>query len=116
MVERLTFNKDTRGNQAVASSNGKKFTKVSSGPYIFKMGKKFTVLPHALVPKHVKLNDTEVKKLFEKYSITAKELPKILKADPVVTELNVDAGDVIKIVRQSKTAGETVYYREVVDE
>ena len=80
------------------------------------MGKKFKAEAHHLVPKHVKLSDAEAKKLFEKYNITAKELPKILNTDPVVEELNVKAGDVIKVVRKSGTAGETAYYRGVIDE
>ena len=93
------------------------FTKVSSGPLIiYKMGKKFKAGSHILVPKHVKLSDTETKKLLEKYNITAKELPKILIIDPVAVELNAKAGDIIKIPRKSRTAGETVYYREVIHE
>ncbi|MBR9683012.1 DNA-directed RNA polymerase subunit H [Candidatus Woesearchaeota archaeon] len=80
------------------------------------MGKTFNVEAHHLVPKHTKLSDAETKKLFEKYNITSKELPKILDTDPVIESLGAKAGDVIKVNRASETAGETVYYREVVDE
>ena len=69
---------------------------------------------HILVPKHAKLSETEKKQLFEKYNISIKELPKINKKDPGIAHLNVKEGDVIKIERESPTAGKTVYYRGVV--
>lgn len=80
-----------------------------------KMGKTFKASSHNLVPKHVKLSDNEVKKLLEKYNITVKELPKILKEDPAIGELNTKPGEVIKIIRKSRTAGEATYYRVVVN-
>ena len=70
---------------------------------------------HILVPKHSKLSETEKKQLFEKYNISLKELPKILKKDPAIADLKVKEGDVIKIERNSPTAGKTVYYRGVVN-
>lgn len=79
------------------------------------MGKKFKAESHILVPRHVKLSSAEAKKLLEKYDITTKELPKILRTDPAIAELTINTGDVIKIIRKSKTAGEAIYYREVVN-
>ena len=70
---------------------------------------------HILVPRHSKLSETEKKQLFEKYNISLKELPKILKKDPAIADLKVKEGDVIKIERNSPTAGKTVYYRGVVN-
>jgi len=75
---------------------------------------KFKVEDHILVPKHSKLGDKEKKELLEKYKITLSELPKILKNDPAIKELGVKQGDVIKIVRQSPTAGESIFYRSVI--
>lgn len=80
------------------------------------MGKAFKVESHGLVPKHIKLSEAEKKKLLEKYIITVKELPKILRNDPIILEVDAKAGDVIKIVRRSPVAGETFYYRAVVNE
>lgn len=80
------------------------------------MAKTFKTTSHELVPKHIKLNETEKKKLFEAYGISVKELPKIFKDDPALAELDVKVGDVVKIVRKSPTAGETVYYRGVINE
>lgn len=80
------------------------------------MGKTFKLGIHTLVPKHVKLSEGEAKKLLEKYHITVKELPKILRTDPAIAELKVKPGDVIKIFRKSEKSGEAVYYRGVVNE
>jgi len=73
-------------------------------------------LNHYLVPKQSKLNDSEKEKLFEKYKISLKELPKISVTDPSITHLDTKPGDVIKIIRESKTAGEAIYYRGVIDD
>jgi DNA-directed RNA polymerase subunit H len=42
-------------------------------------------------------------------------LPKILKTDAAIRELDAKPGDVIKVVRVSPTAGESVFYRVVAD-
>ena len=73
------------------------------------------MISHSLVPKHIKLNETEKKKLFEQYKISVRELPRIIQTDPAIASLNAKAGDVIKIIRRSETAGETAYYRGVVN-
>ncbi len=80
------------------------------------MEKKFKSSSHRLVPKHTKLSESETKKILERYKVTIKELPKILKSDPVLDNLDVKSGDVIKISRKSPTAGETIYYRGVINE
>ncbi len=71
---------------------------------------------HELVPKHEKLSDKEAKAFLEKYHATMKELPKIYINEPALRPLSVKAGDIIRITRKSRTAGETVFYRGVVDE
>lgn len=72
---------------------------------------------HILVPKHEVLKEKEVKELLSKYGITKNELPKILKDDAALNDLNPTpkVGDVIKITRKSPTAGESLYYREVIE-
>jgi DNA-directed RNA polymerase subunit H len=77
---------------------------------------KFNVSEHSLVPKHEKLDDKEKKELLEKYQITPKELPKILKKDAAIKELGAKPGDIIQITRKSETAGVSVFYRCVVNE
>jgi len=67
------------------------------------------------MPKHIKLSDKEKASLLEKYNTTLKELPKILKDDPAIINLNAKPGDVIKIIRESSTAGKSVFYRGVIN-
>ena len=75
---------------------------------------KFKVSSNNLVPKHSKVSEGELKKLLEQHMIVVKDLPKILKTDPVVEELGVQPGEVIKIIRKSEITGESVYYRVVI--
>ena len=71
---------------------------------------------HVLVPKHEVINSREAIKLLEEYHIEVEQLPRITTNDPMVKALNAKAGDIIKITRNSETAGVTLYYRYVVDE
>ena len=76
--------------------------------------KEFNVLTHKLVPEHIIIGDEERKELLDKFNIIPIQLPKILKNDPVVKAIEAEEGDILKIVRDSPTAGETLYYRIVV--
>ena len=51
----------------------------------------------------------------EKYNISLKELTRILKIDPAISNLNISPGDVIKIIRQSPSSGEAIFYRIVIN-
>lgn len=79
------------------------------------MKKKFKTDKHTLIPKHQKLSDAQKEKLLEKYNISLKELPRILKTDAGIGSLEAKPGDVVKITRESETAGEAIFYRVVVD-
>ncbi len=68
-----------------------------------------------MVPKHEKLSEKEVQRLLERYNISKKQLPKMLSSDPVAKALDLKPGDVVKITRKSRSAGESVYYRCVVE-
>jgi DNA-directed RNA polymerase subunit H len=76
----------------------------------------FDVRTHILVPKHTLLNEKERERLFVKYNITEKELPKILLTDPAIRSLKPKTGDVIKIERKSPTSGNAIFYRGVINE
>jgi DNA-directed RNA polymerase subunit H len=73
------------------------------------------ITKHHLVPKHTKLNDSEKDKLLQELNINSAQLPKIIAEDPAIVHLGIKAGDVIKIERESKTAGISIYYRVVID-
>ncbi len=77
---------------------------------------KFNISEHILVPKHTKLNAKEKKELLARYNITTNQLPQINMNDPAIRSLAAKPGDVIKIVRESATAGSAVYYRGVIGE
>jgi len=68
------------------------------------------------VPKHTKLSEKDKKLLLEKYTITQTQLPLISKKDSGIANLDVKPGDIIKIERKSPTAGQTTYYRCIVND
>jgi len=76
---------------------------------------KFEVQDHELVPKHILLSSEETEEVLREYGIVAAQLPKIHSTDPVVKEIGASVGDVIKILRKSPTAGQSVFYRLVID-
>jgi len=79
------------------------------------MKKKFSAEKHSLIPKHAKLGEKQKEKLLQDYKISITDLPRILKSDPAIQSLDVKPGDIVKITRNSMTAGEAIFYRVVVD-
>lgn len=80
------------------------------------MPEQFDIKKHMFVPEHTKLSPAEKKDILDTYGVSFKHLPKILVSDPAIANLNAKTGDVIKIVRKSKTAGSSIFYRGVVNE
>lgn len=76
--------------------------------------KEVDISKHKMVPKHAILGDAEKQALLERYNITLNHLPRILITDPMAKLLDAKVGDVVKIVRESPTAGKAEYYRVVV--
>lgn len=71
---------------------------------------------HEAVPEHRKLDEEETEEVLEKYGAEKDDLPKIERTDAALKNKDgIEVGDVIKIVRDSPTAGEAVYYRVVVE-
>jgi len=97
-----------RRNQVVASSNLVRPVTLKN-----KMAKKIDVTKHKLVPVHTVVSEAEKKKINEKYNLSGIELPRIYKEDPAIAHLKVKPGDIIKIIRKSSTAGQSVFYRRV---
>ena len=77
---------------------------------------KILIPDHIYVPKHEIMNKDEAMKVLEKYHTKPTEMPLIYVSDPAIRGLGVKPGDMIKITRNSPTAGESVYYRYVVEE
>ena len=70
---------------------------------------------HVLVPKHEIMQIKEAEQVLEKYHCKSIELPLIFVSDPAIVGLGVKPGDMIKITRKSATAGESFYYRYVIE-
>jgi len=78
--------------------------------------KQLNIAPHhMLVPKHEIITKEEAEQVLEKYHCKAVELPLIFGSDPAIVGLGVKPGDMIKITRKSPTAGESFYYRYVIE-
>jgi DNA-directed RNA polymerase subunit H len=73
------------------------------------------ILKHKLVPDHTILSKTESKKVIKQLNIHQEQLPKIKSDDPVVKEIGAKPGDILKITRESHTAGKFITYRLVLD-
>lgn len=75
----------------------------------------FNILEHSLIPKISILRDEEVKSLAEKYKIDSMDkLPEISRYDPLALAVCLRPGQVCKLIRNSPTAMETIYYRVCV--
>ena len=77
--------------------------------------RKFSLLDHDSVPHHEIIQEDEIKSVLENYQIERGQLPKIKDSDPVAKELGAEAGEIVKITRISQTAGESLYYRLVIE-
>lgn len=75
----------------------------------------FDITKHQLVPKHTILSEKEKKEVLEKYGVDETQLPKILNTDPVVVAIGAKPGQLLKIIRKSPTAKESIVYRIVVE-
>jgi len=72
----------------------------------------FNILNHTLVPEHTIMNEKELQEVMKKYNIKNKmEFPDISRFDPVARVIGLRPGDICKIIRPSKTAITTEYYR-----
>ena len=70
---------------------------------------------HVYVPKHEIMTKKEAEDVLKKFNCKPTELPLIFVNDPAIIGLGVKPGDMIKITRSSATAGESLYYRYVVE-
>ena len=72
----------------------------------------FNILEHVLVPDHRVLNNEEVDQIKLKYNIIDdSQFPDISRFDPVAQIIGIRPGQVCEIIRPSKTAINSFYYR-----
>jgi DNA-directed RNA polymerase subunit H len=84
---------------------------------LFLASKKNPILvpDHVYVPKHEIMTIKEAQQVLKDFNSRPTELPLIFVNDPAIIGLGVKPGDMIKIKRKSPTAGESMYYRYVVE-
>ena len=72
----------------------------------------YNVLDHELVPPHRVLNDNEEETFRKKYNITDdKQIPDISRFGPVAQAIGIRPGQICHIIRPSKTAITSNFYR-----
>ncbi len=79
------------------------------------MAKAFDVMKHDLVPRHEVLSEDDKTAIMARYNAGPDQFPKIFASDPAARAVRAKPGDIIKIIRKSPTAGESLAYRIVVE-
>ncbi len=72
------------------------------------------VLEHQIVPKHILLSKEEANQLMVKYRIKPFQLPKIKESDPAIRAIDGKAGEIVRILRKSPTAGAAEFFRYII--
>ena len=72
----------------------------------------FNILEHNFVPKHIVLSTEQKESVYKQYNIQDDGmLPEISRFDPVAMVIGLRPGQLCRIVRTSKTAIQSDYYR-----
>ena len=72
----------------------------------------FNITQHSFVPQHIVMSESEVNEIMNYYNIVDKsQFPDISRFDPVARAICLRPGQVCRIIRPSKTAISTNYYR-----
>ena len=72
----------------------------------------FNIMNHSLVPPHRTLTSDEEKSFREKYNITNNnDIPDISRFSPVAMAIGIRPGEICEIIRPSRTAIKTTFYR-----
>lgn len=74
----------------------------------------FNIFLHKLVPEHEILTPKQKEEVLAKYKIQPFQLPQIKASDPAVKAIGAKPGDVLRVIRDSPTAGVHMAYRYVV--
>ena len=72
------------------------------------------VSQHNMVPEHTVIDCETVDTVLAEYDIRRTDLPKIQRRDAALPE-DAEVGDVVKIVRDSRTTDRAIVYRLVIE-
>ena len=75
----------------------------------------FNIFEHVLVPKHEILKPEEREKVLTEHRVQPYKLPRIKASDPAAKAIGARPGDIVRIIRDSPTAGKYTSYRYVVE-
>ena len=103
----------TSGRYTQAAKKKAKAKGIELIPRIFPA---FNIFKHILVPKHEILAPEEKEELLAKYRVRPYQLPQIKASDPAVRAIGARPGDIVRISRESQTAGKYTAYRYVVED
>lgn len=103
----VTSGRYTQAAKAQARKNG-----IELIPRIFPS---FNIFEHLLVPKHELISAEEKQKILDEYRVPPYKLPRLNASDPAAKAIDAKPGDIVRIIRDSPTAGKYISYRYVVD-
>jgi len=75
----------------------------------------FKVTTHFLIPQHELVPREAAPEILKNYNASPNQFPYLLATDPVAKEIGAKPGDFVKVTRRSETAGQSTYYRYVVE-
>ena len=101
----------TSGKYSPAAKANAKKKGIELVPKIFPS---FNIFDHEFVPKHEILTDEEKEEFLTKYKVQPYQLPRIQSSDPAIIAIGATPGDIVRIIRNSPTAGKYVAHRYVV--
>ncbi|MCW4014751.1 MAG: DNA-directed RNA polymerase subunit H [Candidatus Bathyarchaeota archaeon] len=74
----------------------------------------FQIFDHEFVSKHELLTPEEKEEVLESFKSQPYQLPRINASDPAIIAVGGSPGDIVRVIRNSKTAGKYVAYRYIV--
>jgi len=75
----------------------------------------FNIFEHVLVPRHEIVGAEEREKVLTQYRVQPYQLPRLKASDPAAKAIDAKPGDIVRITRDSQTAGKYISYRYVVE-
>jgi len=88
--------------------------KTSGIELIPKIFPSFQIFDHEFVSKHELLAPEEKEQFLVEHKIVAHQLPRINSTDPAIIAVGGNPGDIVRVIRNSRTAGKYVAFRYIV--
>ena len=74
----------------------------------------FNIFDHEFVSKHKLLTNEEKEQFLKDNKVHPFQLPRINASDPSIIAVGGKPGDIVRVIRNSKTAGEFIAFRYVI--